>query len=84
MYYANFDWYNYLFDQSRPTWDHNLSISGGNQKINYLLSGNYGTQDGIYRQNTDKLRTANLMAKVSADAYKWLTVKFMARLYDSK
>ena len=84
MYYANFDWYNYLFDQSRPTWDHNLSISGGNQKINYLLSGNYGTQDGIYRQNTDKLRTANLLAKVSADAYKWLTVKFMARLYDSK
>ncbi len=31
VYLANFDWYNYLYDDSRPTWDHNINIKGGNQ-----------------------------------------------------
>ena len=34
MYYGNFDWYDYLFDVSRPTWNHNISIMGGNKKVN--------------------------------------------------
>lgn len=31
-YYGNFDWYNCLFDNTRPTWEHNLTVSGGTEK----------------------------------------------------
>ena len=63
MYYANFDWYDYLFDYTQPTWDHDLSISGGNEKFNYLVSGNHYTKEGLYAQNTDKYTTNNLNMK---------------------
>ena len=38
-YYGNFDWYNCLFDNTRPTWEHNLTVSGGTEKVKYMLSG---------------------------------------------
>ena len=72
MYYANFDWYNYLIDNSRPTWNHNISISGGNDKVNYMVSGNYNQQKGIYVQNPDRYRSANFRARVNAKVKPWL------------
>ena len=48
-YYGNFDWYNCLFDNTRPTWEHNLTVSGGTEKVKYMLSGNYYNQKGIIR-----------------------------------
>lgn len=50
-----------------PTQNHQLSISGGSQKVQYLLSGNYLKQDGIIK-NTDFSRIsfrANVDAKPS-------------------
>ena len=29
VYLANFDWYNYMYDDSRPTQDYNVSVRGG-------------------------------------------------------
>ena len=84
MYYANFDWYNYLIDSSRPTWDNNMSVSGGNDKINYLVSGNFNTQTGIYAQNPDKYKTGNLRARLNAEVKSWLSLNFAASLFSSK
>lgn len=50
-----------------PTQNHQLSISGGSQKVQYLLSGNYLNQEGIIK-NTDFSRIsfrANVDAKPS-------------------
>jgi hypothetical protein len=41
VYLANFDWYNYLYDDSRPTWDHNINIKGGSKALSYMVSGRY-------------------------------------------
>ena len=41
VYLANFDWYNYLYDDSRPTWDHNINIKGGTKALSYMVSGRY-------------------------------------------
>ncbi len=83
MYYGNFDWYNYLFDFTQPSWNHDLSISGGSKKFNYLLSGNYYTKEGIYAQNTDKYRTMSLNMKFGSEVTKWLSINGSARLFTS-
>ncbi|MCP9612772.1 TonB-dependent receptor [Coprobacter sp. LH1063] len=84
MYYANFDWYNYLIDSSRPTWDNNISISGGTDKVNYMVSGNFNTQTGIYAQNADKYKTGNLRARLNAEVKSWLTLNFSTSFFSSK
>lgn len=83
-YYGNFDWYNYLFDFSQPTWSHNLSINGGNSKMNYMLSGGMNDRDGVYALSNDKYRTRTLMAKFNAEVTPWLSIFSSASLFKSK
>jgi TonB-linked SusC/RagA family outer membrane protein len=45
------DWQKELFDYDAPVVNHQLSISGAGEKVNYLLSMGYYTQDGIIGGN---------------------------------
>lgn len=74
VYYGNFDWYNYLYRKNRPMWEHNISVSGGNDKLNYYLSGNTVDQTGIFRQNPDKYKVYNFRSKISAKITPRLTI----------
>ena len=38
-YYANFDWYDHYYQKTRPMQDYNISVTGGNDKVNYYVSG---------------------------------------------
>ncbi len=49
--YKNIDWQNELF-RAAPIQDANISLSGGTDKLRYLISTNFFKQDGIFR-NTD-------------------------------
>ena len=73
-YYGNFDWYNFLFDNTRPTWEHNVSVSGGNDKVKYLLSGNYYTQRGVMRIDADRYKKYNFRSKITAQLNDWLEI----------
>ena len=83
-YYGNFNWYNYLFDYSQPTWNNNLNITGGNKKFNYVISGSANDHNGIYAISTDKYHTRTLMAKFNAEATPWLDISASASLFKSK
>lgn len=83
-YFANFDWYNYIFDFTQPTWTHNLNVSGGTDKFNYLVSGNMNDKKGVYALNTDKYRTRTLTGKFSAQVKDWLRLTGSVKLYQSK
>lgn len=73
MYYANFDWYNYLFRQTRPEHEHNVSITGGNDRVNYFVSGRILDQDGIFKIYHDKYRNYSFRGKLSARLNKMLS-----------
>ena len=45
------NWVREVFNPNAPVLDHQLSISGGNAKINYFLSGSYFYQEGIIGGN---------------------------------
>lgn len=48
------DWQDLLFYDNAPVKNHQLSISGANDKVNYFISGGYYTQDGIVGGNYDR------------------------------
>lgn len=37
-YYANTDWWHYLYNDNKPTTSHNISFSGGTKRVKYFLS----------------------------------------------
>ena len=81
-YYGNFDWYGHFYNRVRPQQEHNLSVSGGSDKISYYASGRYLSQDGMFKIQQDKYTNYSFRAKFSAQMYKWL--KYSANIaYDA-
>ena len=56
-----------------PQQNHNLSISGGSEKINYNAGFGLTSQSGILRENPDKYSRYNFNLGVNADLTDWLT-----------
>ncbi|WP_031529094.1 SusC/RagA family TonB-linked outer membrane protein [Dyadobacter crusticola] len=74
QYFYSTDWYKELYQERFSAHDHNLSISGGNDKATFLLSGRYNGQDGLFRYNTDTYNMYNLRAKGSIQVTPWLRI----------
>lgn len=73
VYYANTDWYNTLFDNTRPTWEHSVSINGGTDKVKYLFSGKMYKQEGVLKIQPDNYKSYNFRSKITAEVKPWLT-----------
>jgi len=87
LYLGNFDWYNYLYKTKRPETEHNVSISGGNKKVNYYASGRYLYREGLFNQAaSDYLNSFSFRAKINAQVTKWLdysaNISFERQKYD--
>lgn len=66
-FYSNFDWYNYFYKTTRPEQEHNLSVTGGNKKVNYFISGRFLEQDGMFKIYNDKYKNYSFRTKLSAE-----------------
>lgn len=71
-YYGNTDWYNYFYNNTRSQQEHNVSVTGGNEKINFFASGRYLQQNGIFRIKKDNYQDYSFRAKVEARIFPWL------------
>ncbi|WP_229311115.1 TonB-dependent receptor [Larkinella soli] len=83
-YYGNYDWWNTLFTKVQPSRQHNLNLSGGNDKINYFLSGFMYEKEGIMKTNTDKYTSYTLRSKINAQLTPWLKISNNTQYFDSK
>ena len=54
--------------------NHSLSISGGTEKIKYMLSGNYFYKNGMLKYGKNDNTRVNLHAKITADLNKYVTI----------
>ena len=73
LYLGNFDWYGYLFKRTRPETEHNVSVKGGTQKMNYYVSGRYLYREGLFNQAAeDKVDNYSFRAKLNAEITPWL------------
>lgn len=72
--YPNTDWYHAIIKNFSPQTRHSLSLSGGGQKIEYYLSGQYSYQDGIFRNSATYYHQYNLRSNIDAHITKSLEV----------
>ncbi len=75
LYYANTDWYDLLYKNHLYAQDHNITVQGGNDKADFMVSGHHYAQDGLFRYNSDDYGIFNVRAKGSAQIFKWLKVE---------
>ena len=55
LLYPNTNWLDYVMKKSAPQSQHNVSVSGGNEKVRYFVSAGLLTQDGLFKSlSTDK------------------------------
>lgn len=57
-----------------PGQNHALSVSGGNSKTTYYLSGGYLRQEGMFRSSTDIFQRYNFTSNLATDVTNWLKV----------
>ena len=74
IYYCNTDWYHEMFVDNSPTTQHNISVSGGDAKVQYYLSGGYKHRQGTYKVRPEKYNRYNVRAKVNVNVNKWLSI----------
>ncbi len=73
-YYGNTDFYDALYRDCSFAQDHNILISGGNEKADFYISSRFYDYNGLFRYNSDVYQSANIRAKGSLQIYDWLKV----------
>lgn len=73
-YYGNTDWYDLMYKDQSTGHEHNLNVQGGGEKANFLVSGRFYAQDGIFNFDPDKYKTFNVRAKGNVKVTEWLKV----------
>lgn len=75
QYYYSTDWYAELMKKNLRGQEHNLVLSGGNEKASFYVSGRYHGQDGLFRHNSDDYGMYNTRAKGNIQLTRWLEVE---------
>jgi TonB-linked SusC/RagA family outer membrane protein len=70
-------------DRYTPMIQHNISISGGGEKISYNISGGYLDQSGFLKVNPDSYKRYNLTVNIKAEVNKWISMKVISMLSNS-
>ena len=73
---ANVDWFEKAYRKAVPSHEHNISVSGGNEKITYLVSGSFMNQNGLVNWNSDDFKRYTLNARIRAELSKYVTLVY--------
>lgn len=76
---ANTDWYDVIYREWTSSQEHNLSFSGGNDKVNYYISGNFMDQKGLMEFNQDTYKRYTGTGKINAQLTDWAKVNYTSR-----
>lgn len=71
---ANYDWPHELIADNSFSQRHNISVSGGNEKTQYFVSGSYDKENGIYAHGYDYSTRQNLTSNLTTNITDWLSV----------
>ena len=69
---ANYDYPSLFYDRRDPTQRHSINVEGGNEKMNFYVSGAYLNQPGLHTWGNDGYKRYNVLANVSAQAADWI------------
>lgn len=77
--YANTDLYAETYKNSVFSQEHNLSVTGGSQRMTYYASFNYLGQGGMLKIGDDGLERFNATGKINATLTDWLKFNYSVR-----
>ena len=77
--FANTNWFDEFYKKNVPSTQHNLSLSGGNDNVSYLISGGYLQNNGLIRHGHDELDRYNMNAKINAKLAPWVRVEYSTK-----
>ena len=72
LYVSNTDWMKEFYRQAAFMQQHNVSLSGGNERNNYYASLGYKDQTGIFRYGNDSYSRLNATFNYNTAITKWL------------
>ena len=67
------DWYDAILRNSAPQQSHNVSVSGGGDKVDYYINFGYTNQEGFFKKNAMDYSRYNLRANLNMELAKGLT-----------
>jgi TonB-linked SusC/RagA family outer membrane protein len=73
-YFGSTDWVKEGMDKVNDMQNYSLSVSGGDEKLNYLISGGYYQRDGVLRYGPDDNSRTNFKVNVNAELNKYLSL----------
>lgn len=77
--YGNTDIYKETYKKHVFSQEHNLSVSGGNERNTYYASFNYLDQGGALKLGDDGLKRYNIAGKINATLTDWLRFNYNSR-----
>lgn len=76
---GNTDWYKEFYKEWAPSHEHNISINGGSEKIQYLVSGSFLNQNGLIRHGKDEFQRYTLNGKLTAEITDWFKMTYSTK-----
>ncbi|HEX8357127.1 MAG TPA: SusC/RagA family TonB-linked outer membrane protein, partial [Segetibacter sp.] len=76
---ANVDWFRAMYKEQAFSQEHNVSVTGGNERTSYYLSGNYMPQSGFMKFNTDFYDRYGITAKINSKLTDQVSINYSAR-----
>lgn len=79
-FFYNTNWYDFLFRQTQYSYNHNVSVSGGTDKLSGYLSGRVYKTQSIQNIDDADLKLINVKASVRAKPTNWLELSYNSML----
>lgn len=76
---ADVDWYDAIYKDRSFSQEHNVSLNGGSEKINYYASLNYLDQGGLLKIGEDGLKRYNATVKLNTTLASWAKFNYSMR-----
>ena len=75
----NIDYYDVFYKDLTTAQEHNLSINGGTDIVNYYVSANYINEKGVLNWDLDGLQRLNIFGKFEARPFKFMKIGYSSR-----
>ncbi|QCX38474.1 TonB-dependent receptor [Aureibaculum algae] len=73
-YMGNQNWTDYFLSNATFSQNHNLSVSGGSEKVNFFMSASHNKHNGSLKIAEDYFTRTGMRARVNANITDWLRI----------
>lgn len=77
--FGNTDWYDFYLKKHTTSQEHNLSVTGGNDRVSYYVSGSYLKQNGLFEFADEDFNRLNISARLGVKFNDWISLTWISR-----